>query len=182
MKRLEFGLSRVLEFRRQQAGAERSRLQVLFNQLHATQQERTRLRNQLAESRHEAVGSGTVSGDDLAALCEFTRYVENRTAQLDKDQRSLSVRIQEQQLVVVAADRRVTLLEKLKGRQAAAWFVEQEKELEALAADSFMAKLAAARRAANAGRGHLEGHSEVCIESTSTSNNATDLIRGVGGW
>lgn len=152
MKRFEFRLSRVLEFRRQQADAERNRLQVLFNQLRGIEDERARLIDQLAESRDEATGSGTFLGALLAALSEFTRYVGSRTAQLDKDHRGLSVQIREQREKVVVADRRVTLLEKLKGRQQAAWLVEEEKELEALAADSFMAKLAAGKRAARAER------------------------------
>jgi flagellar export protein FliJ len=150
MKRLEFRLSRVLEFRQQQADAERNRLQVLFNQIRPIEEERIRLNKQLTESRNESIGSGTVSGADLMALSEFARYVESRKIQLDKDRRKLSSQIHEQQQVVVAADRRVTLLEKLKGRQEAAWHVEEDKELEALAADSFMAKLAAGRRAASA--------------------------------
>lgn len=152
MKRFEFRLNRVLEYRRQQADAERNRLQVFFNRLRGIEDERARLGNQLAESRDEAIGSGSVSGADLAALSEFIRYVENRTAELDKDHRGVSVQIREQQQMVVAAGRRVTLLEKLKGRQQAEWLVEEEKELEALAADSFMAKLAAGRRAAGAER------------------------------
>jgi flagellar export protein FliJ len=150
MKRFEFRLSRVMEFRRQQAEAERNQLQILFNQLRGIEDERAWLNTQLAESRDQAFGSGTVSGAELAALTQFTRHVGNRTAQLDKDRGGLSIKIQEQQQVVVAADRRVTLLEKLKDRQHAAWLVEEEKELEALAADSFMAKFAAGRRAAGA--------------------------------
>lgn len=158
MKRFEFRLNRVLEFRRQQADAERNRLQVLFNQLRGIEDERARLIDQLVKSRDEAIGSGTLSGALLAALSQFTRHVESRTAQLDKDHRGVSVQTGEQRQKVVVADRRVTLLEKLKGRQQAAWLVEEEKELEALAADSFMAKLAAGKRAASAER-HALGES-----------------------
>lgn len=150
MKRLEFRLSRVMEFRRQQADAERNRLQILFNQLRGIEDERIRLSRQFAESRDEAIRSGTLSGADLSALSEFARYVQSRTIQLDKDRRKLSSQIHVQQQVVIAAERRVTLLEKLKGRREAAWHIEEDKELEALAADSFMAKLAAARRGVNA--------------------------------
>jgi len=135
-----------MEFRRQQADAERNRLQIFFNQLRGIEDERVWLSTQLAESRDEAIGSGTVSGADFAALSHFKRYVGNRVTQLDNDRRSLSTKIREQQQIVVAADRRITLLEKLKGRQRGAWLAEEEKELESLATDSFMAKLAAGRR------------------------------------
>ena len=173
MKRFEFRLNRVLEYRQQQAEAERNRLQLLFHRARALADERNRLTNQLAESRDEAIGSGTVSGAELMALSQFSRYVENRTVELDKDRRTLEKQIEQQRQVVVAADRRVTLLEKLRTRQEAVWLAEQEKELETLASDSFMARLAANRRNANANAWPF-----VMPRGTADSDSALDLGQG----
>ncbi len=146
MKKFEFRLSRVLEYREEEAGLERTRLGALRSQEKTIEDEKNFLQNQLIEARDEAIGDSALQGSTLQTLAQFKRYVTERTMQLDQTKADLQLKINEQRLRVLEADRRVNLLLKLKGRKQQAWTHEQDKELEALAADSYTAKLAARRR------------------------------------
>lgn len=149
MKRFEFRLNRVLEYRQEEAGLEQTRLGSLVSQEKSLEEEKAFLRNQLVEARDEAIADSQLSGSTLETLAQFNRHVNDRSAQLDRDKAELQSRIREQRLRVLEAERRVNLLLKLKEGKHKAWTLEQDRELEALAADSHMAKLAAQRRLVN---------------------------------
>ncbi len=146
MKKFEFRLSRVLEYRQEEAGLERTRLGSLQSQEKGLEDERRSLEGQLVEAREVTIGDSALCGSTLQTLAQFKRYVSERTAQLQREKASLQLKIREQRLRVLETDRRVNLLLKLKDRKQQAWTREEGRELEALAADSYMAKLAAQRR------------------------------------
>lgn len=146
MRKFEFRLSRVLEFRQQELDLEQSRLYALLSQQKSLEEEEALLKNQLAEARDEAFGNPQLSGSSLQTLAQFQRYVVDRCGRLETQKAELAVRVRGQQARIVEAERRVNLLLKLKDRKQDAWTIEQEKELESLAADSFLAKLSAKKR------------------------------------
>jgi hypothetical protein len=148
MKKFEFRLSRVLDYRLEEAGVERTRLGSLLHQEKEIEDEECFLQGQLTEARDEAMSDGILSGAILQTLAEFKRYVGDRMINLEIKKTELQSRIREQRLRVLEAERRVNLLLKLKARKLDAWTEAQARELEALAADSFMAKLALARQKA----------------------------------
>ena len=147
MKRFEFRLSRVLDFRREQAELERSRLQGLLAQVQRIDDEKESLQNQSAEARYQITESASVSGEELCALSGFERHIRNRTALLDQVRQETQLHVRRQQAIVIEAERKVTLLLKLRQRKLTSWTLEEQKELEALAAESYLSRRAAARRA-----------------------------------
>jgi hypothetical protein len=67
---------------------------------------------------------------------------------LDRKRIDVNNRISKQRSVVLEADRKVKLLDRLKDRKFQEWRAASDREIDELAADSHMAKLAAARTAA----------------------------------
>jgi flagellar export protein FliJ len=147
MKQFEFRLSRVLDFRREQAELERSRLQRLLAQIRRIDDEKKFLLIQAADARRQVTQSAFVSGEELSALSGFERHIRNRTALLDQTLQETQLQVRRQQAIVIEAERKVTLLLKLRQRKLATWTREEQKELELLAAESYLSRLAAGRRA-----------------------------------
>jgi len=146
MKRFEFRLSRVLDFRSEQADLERSRLQNLLARIQQIDDEKESFQGQAAEARDEVSRSVSVSGEELSALSGFERHIRNRTAQLEQLRHETQVRVSRQQAIVIEAERRVKLLLKLRQRKFTSWTLEEQRELETLAAESYLSRLDAAKR------------------------------------
>ncbi|MGA7413908.1 MAG: hypothetical protein WBW33_25755 [Bryobacteraceae bacterium] len=147
MKRFEFRLSRVLDFRREQAELEQSRLQGLLAQVQRIDDEKDSLQSQATDARDQITRSASVSGEELSALSGFERHIRNRTALLDQERHETQLQVRRQQAIVVESERKVTLLLKLRQRKLSSWTLEEQKELEALSAESYLSRLAAAKRA-----------------------------------
>jgi len=146
MKRFEFRLSRVLDYRREQADLERSRLQSLLAELRRIDAEKESLQGQAGDARSQISRSACVSGEELSALSEFERYIRNQTARLDLVRHETNLLVRRQQAIVLEAERKLTLLLKLRQRKFTTWTREEQKELETLAAESYLSRLGAARR------------------------------------
>jgi len=146
MKRFEFRLSRVLDFRREQADLERSRLQGLLAQVRRIEDEKESLQTQATEARNQVRRCACVPGEELSALSAFERHIRNQTARLDQLRYESQLRVRRQQSTVIEAERKVTLLLKLRQRKLTSWTLEEQKELEMLAAESHLSRLGAAKR------------------------------------
>jgi flagellar export protein FliJ len=149
MKRFEFRLSRVLDFRQTQAEVERSRLLGLLAAVQRIDNEAESLRRQAADARGQLERSASVSGEELFALNGFERHIRNRTAMLDRARNEAQLQVRKQQAAVIAAEQKVTLLLKLRQRKLVRWTLEEEKERETVAAESHLARLAARRAGAS---------------------------------
>ena len=147
MKPFEFRLSRVLDFRSEQAELERSRLQGLLAQVRRIDDEKESCASQAVDARNQVTRSASVSGEELSALSAFERHIRNRTALLDQERHETQLQVRRQQTIVIEAERTVKLLLKLRQRKLTIWSLEEQKELEALAAESYLSRLAAVRRA-----------------------------------
>ena len=140
MKRFEFRLSRVLDFRRAQAELERSRLLGLLAGLQRIDKDAESLQRQAADARDQVARPGPVLGEELSALSGFERHIRNRRAILDGERHETQLRIRTQQASVIAAEQKVKLLLKLRQRRLARWTLEEQKELETVAAESHLAR------------------------------------------
>jgi hypothetical protein len=117
MKKFEFHLSRVLEYRQEKAGLEKTRLASLLMREKCLEDEKAALRSQLVEARAEAVGDTRLSGSTLETLAQFNRHVNDRAAQLERERIELQSSLREQRLRVLEAERQVSLLVNLKDRK-----------------------------------------------------------------
>jgi flagellar export protein FliJ len=147
MKQFEFRLQRVLELRTQQADNERARLQSLSNGRARLTRDRDNLVQQRLRASAEVRSATSISGSDLCALASFDRYLQKRRTILDKQLGQLEQQIALQTAALREAERKVKLLDKLKQRRLADWTTERDKEMEAAAAESYLARFLNARRA-----------------------------------
>jgi flagellar export protein FliJ len=146
MKRFEFRLRRVLDLRRQHAEAERAQLQNLLGASHRLSDDIRGLATQLNEARAHVRHAPSAGGDDYIALAHFESHIQRRTAALETRRQQVLQQIVKQRANVLEADRKLKLLQKLEARHHGEWVATRDKELEALAADSHMARLASNRR------------------------------------
>lgn len=145
MKRFEFSLGRVLDLRRQQASVEQARLQALLGTVNQLIALKRSLITQLDGERTSLKESAS-TGEDLRVFVEYDRHIRARCNRIDRDVQLVQRQVQEQQIKTRNADRQVKLLENLKDKKLTEWTRLHDKELEELAADSYMARMSAEQR------------------------------------
>jgi flagellar FliJ protein len=139
MSAFRFRLERVLEIRRMEADRERAQADRI-RQAIADLALRER---QLLATRDEAAGSlrvpqAQVPQHTIEAMDGFSQYVRAQRERFAQARTKLEAELAAQLARVIEAQRRVKLLEKLKERRLADWKSATAKELEELAADSFL--------------------------------------------
>jgi hypothetical protein len=139
MKAFEFPLRQALAWRRTQLETEENKLRQLAAKVEELALSVARL--EVVRSRAElTVRTGTAI--DAADLWAWGAYRQRLLAEL----RALAARKRECEQQMVAqrertreAQRQCRLLEKLEERRRAAWRIEADREMESLAAESFLA-------------------------------------------
>jgi flagellar biosynthesis chaperone FliJ len=89
-------------------------------------------------------------GLDLLSFSQFQSYVGRRVKEIEQQTVKMQAKIEAQRLVVLEAERKVKLLERLRERKLQDWKLECDRELENLASDSHLARLAASASASRA--------------------------------
>lgn len=135
MKAFRFRPQRALEWRHAACEREKQKLQILVDQS-------SRLSRQI-----EQITSGMclrvedrVSGEELAA---FSQYQDRLRRELERQKGFLKEcrrNIEAQREVVANANRQVELLERLKDKQRLTWKYEFDREIEQLAAESYLSR------------------------------------------
>jgi SMC interacting uncharacterized protein involved in chromosome segregation len=141
MRRFQFRLESVLGWRAVELELEEGRLEQLFNE----RRDRDRETTALEARRHEAaqlIKAKTLDGQQLAAFSQHRHYLEKEVARIAARRVDCEKRIAAQQRRVVEAERKVRLLERLKERRFAEWTLDFNRELEALASETFLSKWA----------------------------------------
>lgn len=140
MKRFEFKLARVRDFRRQQLEVEEAKLEVLRAERQQLEAESLRLSNEAAGTRNALRATRPVEAQELVAADRYLRYLaeeEKRQAARTADWQQ---RTAKQQQAMLEARRRVRLLEKLEQKQVRLWKAEADREQENLSAELYLAR------------------------------------------
>jgi flagellar export protein FliJ len=150
MKRFEFTLERVRQWRQTQVDIEMTKLQALFEQMRELRDEAARLAGAVQEAERE-MDAGAGAGEVLEPLAlvgldEFRMFARREQAVLARQQNELSGQIAAQRRRLIDARRDHRLLENLRARAFAAWERESDKETEALAGELFLSKWKPPRR------------------------------------
>ncbi len=140
MKRFEFRLQSVLDWRAHQLDLEKSRLQTLLAELAALDAALDRIAAETREGEREAMASG--DAQELAALGPFRDHQARERGRVLSRRSDCERRVREQRESVLEAERGVRLLEHLRDRKLADWNAEAAKELEGVAAESFLSRWA----------------------------------------
>ena len=132
----------MLDFRRLKVDVARAAL----DRLHAERQQLLARERTLYTLRADEETAVRLPGTQLTvtrldALDHLQHYVTAARQRFAVEHSQLEQRIAQQQTAVMEAEREVRLLEKLEARQLADWQVLFNKELDELAADSYMSRL-----------------------------------------
>jgi flagellar export protein FliJ len=138
VKRFEFRLQSVLDWRARQLEMEQAKLQALFKELHGLDAALARLQAEGEEAARVALASG--DPQQLAALGPFREHLRRERGRVEGLRAACETRLAGQRNRTLEAERNVRLLERLKGRRLADWNAAASKELELLATDSFLAR------------------------------------------
>lgn len=145
MKRFEFSLDRVLNFRRTQAEMERRKLESLGIERATLVRQISDLMRQRQEShkREDLAPGASIIPQQLAARETFHGFLSREKSRLQGLLNNLETAIQRQRQQFMEARRKCELLESLRGKRLSEWTAEMQKELEELASDAFRARSAA---------------------------------------
>jgi hypothetical protein len=140
MTSFRFSLKRVLDWRRTQLELEEAR----YKQQAAGVAELDRRRAEIEASGIRAEAQvrewSTVTSSDLEALSAFRTRVKSEEARIAGQRAEYVRKLTEQRRVMMEARRKCKLLERLEERRLAEWRAARVKELDELAAESFLAK------------------------------------------
>ena len=132
----------MLDYRRLKVDVARTAL----DRLHAERQQLLARERTLYTLRDDEETAVRLPGTQLTvtrldALDHLQHYVTAARQRFAVEHSQLEQRMAQQQTAVMEAEREVGLLEKLEARQLADWQVLFNKELDELAADSYMSRL-----------------------------------------
>ena len=145
MKRFDFPLERVREWREKQVAIEEAKLEHLFRELNTIAAARAELDAEQSRNEQMVVHAAGATASDLQALDGFRRHVKAERARIENLRADCSKRIDVQRAAILEARRRYELLGRLKQRSLRLWTAGMNRELEASAAEAYLAKWNAER-------------------------------------
>lgn len=140
MKAFEFRLHRALDLRKTQLELEENTLRQLAGKLEELAL--TAVKLDLVKGRAEVAvrQAAVVEAADLWALSAYRQRILTELRELALRREAAERQVAGQRQKVLEAQRRLRLLEKLEQRRHAAWSREADREMESLAAESFLAR------------------------------------------
>jgi|SRR5579871_3982370 len=147
MKRFEFSLDKVMEWRRTEAKLEETKLELMYAELAAIDARERSLNQDRADSDRALIGAPTSTGLELAALDRFRRYTRAECAKVSHARAACRARIAAQLQVVSGKRRDVRLLERLREQRLKTWNTEFSREIDAQADEAYLAKWTGKRTA-----------------------------------
>jgi len=142
VKRFTFRLEQVFDWRRQQAEIEEMKLERLFCDLRKAEDDQQQAERDRAEAADSVLSGASVTAQDLAALDSYRQHLDRVKRRLELQHADCLKRIAEQQKHVLESQRRVKLLENLKGRRLREWEYALQREIDNLAAELHLTRRA----------------------------------------
>lgn len=142
MKRFEFRLERVMEWRRTRLEIEITELGRLTGEAQAIDRRRQQVEAEREAAERSLVGSASVEAQQLAALDSFRTWAHHERDRLLRLRAECEERIAAQRQKVLEARRDCRLLERLREKRLSEWEAEFSRELENLAGELYLARRA----------------------------------------
>jgi flagellar export protein FliJ len=140
MKRFEFRLERVRDFRRQQLELEEAKLERLDAERQELEAESARIESETVRTRDLLMVTTSAEARELAAADLYLRHLADVRKRHDEKVAGFQARIHKQREAVIEARRRVRLMEKLEQQQLSDWTAESDREQENVASELFLAR------------------------------------------
>jgi len=135
-----FSLQKALEWRGTQLELAEAQVQQQLAALAYLDRQELELQTMGRRTEVEVRALQPLSGADLAALGSFRALVKSQERELARKRLEMRAELAKRQAAMLEARRRSRLLERLKERRWAEWQAASDKELEELAADSYLAR------------------------------------------
>jgi flagellar export protein FliJ len=144
LKRFEFRLDRVRQWRKTQVEVEQAKLAELLAGIRRSQLARAELSKQVREAEvalHATAGAGArLETRAFIELDDYRTYVRQEQAKMLAQEAELDYRAGQQRKKLIEVKRGYELLERLKARAMAEWNREYNREVEATASELFLAR------------------------------------------
>jgi len=140
MKSFKFPLEKALELRRTQLEMEEAKHKREIAAVAAIDRRRAEIEASGLRAEVEVRKWNPISAGDLAALSNYRTKVKEEEAALTRHRIDAAQKAAAQQKVMLEARRRCRLLERLKERRLEEWTFERDKELDEIAAESYLAR------------------------------------------
>jgi flagellar export protein FliJ len=140
VKKFNFPLARVMDFRRMQARVEEVKLEALYAELRAIDTREVALIQEKVQAEKTLKSAKSVTGFDLEVFASYRQAMKEDQAHMDKARADCRKRIDAQLAVLTAKRRDVKLLEHLKEHRLEKWEKEMFKEIDQLAEEAYLAK------------------------------------------
>ena len=139
MDPFQFRLARVLDWYQERCRLEENRLRVVAELAARAESAIYLHRNEVRAHQTELFQLQYLHAFELTALGSFCRRARKREAQLIEHWEKSKSSVENQRKVVLAAQQRLQLLEKLHDRRLAEYRYQEARELEELASESYLA-------------------------------------------
>ena len=140
MKRFDFPLERVRQWRHEQASLEELKLQKLYGDLASIDDLRQRTEHELRTAEQDIQVQNVRRIQDLANLDTFRQFIRRQLGNIAMRRQQCEVKVFEQRQVILEARRQFELLDRLRQKALADWRAARDKEEEELAAELYLAK------------------------------------------
>jgi flagellar export protein FliJ len=140
MKAFQFRLDRVLDWYGNLYKIEQTRLASVMTALHAIQQTIARFQAECLSVERDIIGRSDIPASDFAALGLYRLRARKLEQDFTQELQRRDKAVRDQMRRVQEAQRRLRLMEKLRERRLAEHHYHENKELEELAAEAFLAK------------------------------------------
>jgi flagellar biosynthesis chaperone FliJ len=135
-----FRLQKVLDWRQMQLDIEEAKFKRQAAALADLDRARAELEAAGVKAEVQVRDWSPLAGRDLAALGSFRLYVKMKERDIAARRAECQQKLDAQQRVMLEARRRCRLLERLKERRFSEWDLAQNREIEQLATESFLAQ------------------------------------------
>ena len=140
MKAFRFPLEKALDWRRVQLGLEEVRYKQQVGALAGLDRQRAEVEASGIRAEIQVREWRPIAARDLTALGDFRLYVKAREREIARLRFEAAQKLAEQQKLMLEARRRCRLLERLKERRLAEWIAQRDREVEEVAAESYLAR------------------------------------------
>jgi membrane-bound lytic murein transglycosylase MltF len=140
MKRFDFPLERVRQWRHEQAAVEEQKLQKLYTKLLAVDDARKRIEAEVEAAILAIRELPDSNPADRANLDNYREYSRQLLLRNSQNRLEIEGQIAKQRQAVIEARRSFELLDRLKQKAWAEWIAARDKEQEELAAELYLAK------------------------------------------
>jgi len=140
MRAFHFPLEKALGWRRVQLELEEARYKQQVAVLAGLDRQRAEVEASGIRAEIQVREWRPVAAGDLTALGSFRLYVKSRESEIARLRFEAARKLAEQQKLMLEARRRCRLLERLKEHRLTEWTAERDREVEEIAAESYLAR------------------------------------------